>query len=249
MSNTVRKLTVTKRAQTIALPQTALQERDPAHPMATHIITSLKTAICDFTLKPGQIISEAEVGHVFSASRTPVREAFSELRAQGLVVTLPNRGTFVTKLSVAQIKGAQFVREALETAIAARLCETDLPPAARDLMTQNLAAQRHAVDTADVAAFHALDDQFHLTLGTTLDLPRIDAVLDREKAWLDRLRVLSLNDDDHPETLLADHTAIFAAICAQDTEAATYAVQTHLRRVLATLSDLVSTHHEYFDDT
>jgi len=238
---------VNKRAQTIALPQSALQERDPARPAAQQIITTLKAAICDFTLQPGQIISEVEVGHLFGASRTPVREAFSELRAQGLVVTLPNRGTYVTKLSIAQIQSAQFVREALETAIVTRLCETDITPAARDQIAQNLTAQAHAVAADNAIAFHTLDDQFHLALGTAIALPRIDQVLDREKAWLDRLRVLSLSDDHHPTTLLKDHTAIFTAICAQDTMAATQAVQLHLRRVLATLCDLMRTHHEYFD--
>jgi hypothetical protein len=63
-------------------------------------------------------LSEAETGARFGASRTPVREAMTFLRDEGLIETIPSRGNFVTFLSESDIRSAQFIREALEVAAA-----------------------------------------------------------------------------------------------------------------------------------
>src|SRR5205823_4468759 len=53
-------------------------------------------------------------------SRQPVREAFIKLSEIGLVRVLPQRGTFITKISAKEVLDARFVREAVECAIARR---------------------------------------------------------------------------------------------------------------------------------
>ena len=89
----------------------AVTPLDMSRPEAEQIASALKTAILNMQIAPGAMISENEVGQVFGASRTPVREAFAQLRDDGLILTWPSRGNYVSRLSENQIRGAQFLRE------------------------------------------------------------------------------------------------------------------------------------------
>lgn len=70
----------------------------------------------------------------------------------------------------------------------------------------------------------------------------------REKSALDRLRVLSLNDSDRMGELLSEHEGIFNAIQNGDKDQAFERMRQHLRRVLATLSDLVAANRDFFEE-
>ena len=63
------------------------------------IIDALREAIVTGTLSPGERLIEADLADEFGVSRAPLREAMRELTAQGLLVNIPRKGTFVVKLS------------------------------------------------------------------------------------------------------------------------------------------------------
>ena len=73
----------------------AVPSLDFSRPANEQIAAAVKSAILSMRLVPGQMISENEIGQMFGASRTPVREAFAQLREESLIVTWPSRGTFV----------------------------------------------------------------------------------------------------------------------------------------------------------
>lgn len=219
-----------------------------SRPAAEQIASALKTAILNMQIAPGVMISENEVGQVFGASRTPVREAFAQLRDDGLILTWPSRGTYVSKLSEHQIRGTQFLREVLEVAVVERLCSGVLAPGSRNALEDVLARQRNAVAGGRKLEFQQLDDKFHALLAEATGFDRIGGILLREKAALDRLRVLSLDDADQMGRLLAEHEGIFEAVRDSDAGQAMIRMRRHLRRVLATLSDLIEANREYFDD-
>ncbi|WP_176695488.1 GntR family transcriptional regulator [Phaeobacter sp. B1627] len=239
---------MSKRAKVVSLPRKYVQKIDPYRPAAEQIASSIKLAVLEMSLKPGQIISETEIGNVYGASRTPVREAFTWLRDQGLIVTYPSRGNFVSRLSIPQIKGAQFARESLEVSIAELLCDEGLSGETVHEIEANLASQDEMLKSGNGTAFRTLDDNFHLALADAVGHPRICDIIQKEKAYLDRLRVLSLTSMDHIAELVKDHRNIFDAIQSGDKPAARQHVRLHLRRVLSTLSELFEAHREYFDD-
>jgi len=220
---------------------------DYTRPADEQIAVAVKAAILSMELPPGQLISEKEIGRRFGASRTPVRAAFAQLREEGLLTTWPSRGTFVTNLSLREIKAAQFLREAIETTVVQQLVEQGLTPLHASKLDKNLAEQQHAIDNRDDTYFRFLDDQFHTLLAEATGYERIAAALGREKSVLDRLRSMTLTDDGTMEGLRADHEAIVAAITARESLAAVDRLQTHLRSELETLSSLVEKNRGYFD--
>ncbi len=220
---------------------------DYARPADEQIAIAVKAAILSMQLPPGQLISEKEVGRMFGASRTPVRAAFAQLREEGLLTTWPSRGTFVTNLSLKEIKAAQFLREAIETTVVQQLCANGLSEAYATLLDQNLADQQTAIDSGDDVSFRSLDDQFHTLLVEATGYDRIIAALNREKAVLDRLRSMALTSEGAMDRLRCDHAAIVDGIKRADAPFAVERLRKHVQLALQTLSELVERNRGYFD--
>jgi GntR family transcriptional regulator, rspAB operon transcriptional repressor len=81
------------------------------------IYQTIRTEIIRMRLRPGERLSEKELGLRFGTSRTPVREAIVSLVEDGLIEVRPQRGTYVARISLQSVRRARFVRSALELAI------------------------------------------------------------------------------------------------------------------------------------
>src|SRR3954465_1157515 len=72
----------------------------------------------------GSMLSEGEVANALELSRTPVREAFTQLESEGLLRLYPKRGALVVPVSAAELEDGietrwVIERYAIERAIAA----------------------------------------------------------------------------------------------------------------------------------
>jgi len=65
-------------------------------------------------LAPDSRIVEQELAKEFGVSRTPIREAILRLANEGLLVSVPNLGTFVKRFSVGDVREMFEIREVLE---------------------------------------------------------------------------------------------------------------------------------------
>lgn len=207
---------------------------------------TLRHAIVTLKLRPGQSFSEQEVAQQLGISRTPVREALVKLAEAGLVEVRPQRRTFVRKISVKAVTDARFVREALELAVL-RQAVGRLDPgffvAAREL----IAAQRAAAASQDVERFLVLDDAFHRSFADEVDLLHAWAVIEAEKAQMDRVRFLSLPEASPVGRLIDQHEAILKAVECADIAAGEAAMRIHLSEVLAALEPLRQRHPDLFE--
>lgn len=60
----------------------------------------MRDEILSLVLKPNQFLDEAGLAQRFQVSRSPLREALIKLQVEGLVNTLPNRGSVVAGLDI-----------------------------------------------------------------------------------------------------------------------------------------------------
>lgn len=216
-------------------------------PASGQIFEYLRDAIVSMELRPGQMIAETSLAEQFGVSRTPVREALIKLSNIGFVEVLPQRGTYVTKFSTQKILEARFIREALEVAVAADLASNvteELIQACQDIID----AQVKAADEDDAITFQKLDDQFHQTLAQHTQYARVGNLIEAEKAHMDRVRNLSLQEAGQFKRVLAQHKAIVKAIKTGDTNKAQEAMSSHMREVYKILTVIPAEHPEYFID-
>lgn len=81
-----------------------------------HIERQVRDAISNGTLKPGQRIVETVIADQLNVSRAPVREALSVLERDGIVVSHPRRGYYVTDFTDKDIDEIYSFRILLEVA-------------------------------------------------------------------------------------------------------------------------------------
>ena len=195
-------------------------------------------------LLPGARLSETEIAAQVGLSRQPVREAFIRLAADGLAEVLPQRGTYIGRISMRAVRSARFIREAVEADLAREVAR--LRP---DLgaMAAELDVQARADAAGDVPGFIQSDDRFHRAMAEAARQPGVWHDLERLKAQMNRMRHLSMRVFDRSATI-AQHRTILAALQAGDADAAEAAIRTHLRQMLTELPQMAADHPDYFTD-
>ncbi len=209
-------------------------------PTVRSIRAEIRDDIVTLRLRPGTRLSENELALRFGTSRAPVREALIRLVDEGLIEVQPQRGSFVSRISLASMERARFVREALEIAIVRRAAERGLSPAAQDKIAAALADQESA--QADPEQFTLADDAFHRAIADDIGIAPIWSVLEREKSQFDRIRFLSLPVRTPVEALVRQHREILKAILSRNPEEAEAAMRLHLSEVLKITEQLAAEH-------
>lgn len=86
----------------------------PVSTLRQQVIDGLRLCISDLTFRPGDRLIERELCEMLGVSRTLVREALSQLVAEGLVQIIPHKGPIVAVITKEEAKGLYEVRAALE---------------------------------------------------------------------------------------------------------------------------------------
>ena len=94
-----------------------LLEAEKNENIKQNIYRNLKYNIMSLTLKPGEKISESELQKIFNASKSPIREALAKLKEEALIDVIPQKGTFISKISTSRLDEAMFMRESLEKSV------------------------------------------------------------------------------------------------------------------------------------
>lgn len=217
-------------------------------PIAPQIYRELRQSIITMELKPGQRLSEKEISLRLEVSRQPVREAFIKLVDAGLVEVLPQRGTYVLKISARAVMNARFVREAVEVAVI-REAAGRLPPSFFAQMDALIGRQRDAAEANDFESFLQMDEEFHRAFPEAIERDHAWRIVEAEKAQMDRVRYLSLPGVSPMKKLISQHRAILMALRRNDVIAAEKAVRKHLSEVLAALPPIAKKYPDLFDDT
>ncbi len=212
--------------------------------IADQVFRTLRSSIVTMRLTPATALSEQEIAGRLNVSRQPVREAFIKLSEIGLVRVLPQRGTFVVKISAKDVADARLVREAVECAIARRASEGIGKAAMKDLRAI-LSEQRKAA--RDPEAFFVLDEAFHRGLASAAECTYAWKVIEDAKAQMDRVRFLSLEHATPVRHLIKQHQAILDAVAAGRPGAAEKAMQDHLREILKSLPRLAREFPDMFE--
>jgi DNA-binding GntR family transcriptional regulator len=230
-----------------ALPDlTANLSFDSHEPIGKQIFRALREAIFVGQMVPGTPLSEKEVSDMFQVSRQPVREAFIKLVEAGVLQVLPQRGTFVKRISPRQVREGRFIREAIETAVV-RKAAVSITDDQLQALADNLREQKLAAKANDTAAFLALDEAFHYAIAQAIDCTAAWETIQDIKAQMDRVRYLSLPDVSPLDLLIRQHAKILAGLRAHDPSAAEDAMRHHLREILVSLGPIAERNPAWFE--
>ena len=140
----------------------------------SHVYSVLREAIVSLELKPGQSLDKQVLAERFGVSRAPVYDAFTRLQAEALVDVVPQRGTTVSLIKIADARENMFLRRAIEVE-AVRAVTPSFTPEHLEALKQFLRYQTAAAAVGDLGGFHRFDLEFHAVLFEALGFERVKA--------------------------------------------------------------------------
>lgn len=194
--------------------------------LAANVAERLRRLIIDGTLVPGVWLNERELCERLQVSRTPLREAYRMLAADGLVVLLPKRGAQVVALSpeeVADIFDLLAVLEGLTGRLAAQRA-TDEELAGIAALHRRMRAAHRA---RDIDSYYEASMGTHLAVSAAAHNAALADTHRRLNLRVQNLRYRSNLDTASWRQAVAAHDAFVKALLARDAATAEALMREH----------------------
>lgn len=179
------------------------------------IVEQLQRMIVEGMVAPGTRLNERLLCDQLGVSRTPLREAFRVLAAQGLVALLPNRGAVVVKLTTKDIAETFEVMSGLEAMSGELACERITPAEVdeiRALHVEMVACHvRH-----DLPGYYRLNQRIHDAINRAAGNDVLRDTYTTVNSRLHALRFRSNFDQERWDAAVLQHGAMLDALEARD---------------------------------
>lgn len=195
--------------------------------LATAVEREVERLILNGSFAPGERINENRLALQLGTSRGPIREAIRALEGSGLIVSIRNRGSFIRRLSVQEVRELYEVRSAL-FGLAGRLLAERVTEEQLSRLQAYVAAMEDASARRDFDAYYPLNLAFHEFI---VDSAGNATLAQQYRSFIKKLHLfrarslvqgggLTVSNDEHKEMV--------AAIAARDPDRADFAHRRHV---------------------
>ncbi|WP_261842054.1 GntR family transcriptional regulator [Aliamphritea ceti] len=192
----------------------------------------LRHAIRIGRYEPGQALRQNDVAADLGLSSTPVREAFSELTAAGLVSYEQHRGARVATMDVERIKQIYTARKIIETQTSKlafdAITETEIDEL--QLLVERMALYAKAGRFEELVK---VDEEFHLLIFAASRNEYLVASV--RSLWNSFPRYFMWNIGTRIDEAVAEHRRMIELLYTRDEDAFLATVSEHLDHSLATI--------------
>jgi DNA-binding GntR family transcriptional regulator len=199
------------------------------------VVKRLRNSIVSGDLELGQPLSERQLAELLEVSKTPVREAMAQLRLEGLIRILPQRGAFVFTLSQQEVVEICELRQALETSALRAAMERN-PARFADALSVVVQRMRKARTKDDVKGYLNEDTRFHECFfdhcGNSLMAQNYALFVGKIAA----LRTHLAHKPQHTELSFREHEDMLDAVSRGDSVSALSVLDVHIARTKETYS-------------
>lgn len=199
----------------------------PRTSLHLELVGLLQPLIINGELEPGSKVPEKDLCERFGVSRTPMREALKVLATDGLVRLKPNRGAWVTMVTVEEVEEVFPVLGALEALAGALACKhiTDAEiEAVRHLHERMLQSyQDRALDV-----YFDINQQIHRAIQLATRNDTLITTCEALSLRMQRARYLANMSEGRWFDAVQEHERILSYLMARDGGALGRTLQEHL---------------------
>lgn len=204
------------------------------------VLERLRQAIRVGDMPGGTRLLQTQLAAELGVSRMPVRDAISDLVAEGLATTGPTGGAVVAVLTPDDMRDVYAVRACLEEE-AVRIVAADPPAGLVDELERILERAQPLVDSGPGEQATALDREFHWAVYRAADNRFLEMALTPMWAQVERIMHAILTMPHYLPTVWEEHRSIVEAIAAADPVLAAERTLAHVHqaadRLIETTSD------------
>lgn len=197
------------------------------------VATSLRDAILSGSLKPGQRLVEKQISQGMHTSRGPLREALRQLEQEGLVMSFPYRGSFVSRISADEVREVLIPLRATLEGFGFEHAVGNLTDADVAELERILAHMEEAIREGDLIGLVETDVAFHGLVMSRSGQPHTTQIWGTIAPRMRAYFYTHLRDVMPSQELLdripGDHRALFDALVARDRERVAALLLAHVR--------------------
>ena len=172
-------------------------------------------------------LREVAIGEELGVSRTPVREAFRQLELEGLIQIIPNKGAYVTGITVKDVQDIYMMRSKLE-GLAARWATEHITEEQMNEMEENIYLSQFHASKGHMEQIANLDNRFHEILYEACNSKMLEHQLRDFHEYVLRVRKRTLAENKRSNASTEEHKEIMEAIKAKDPDKAELAANKHI---------------------
>ena len=208
-------------------------ETSQDYSLSGKVFRTLSEQILSGKYQTGDELREVTVGKELGVSRTPVREAFRKLELEGLVTSIPNKGTYVNGISRDDVQDIYMIRSRLE-GLAARLATRRITPEQINEMEEMIFLSEFYLKKGMTEQLSNLDGKFHFILYEACGRMLKNVLTDFHR-YVQMARRMSVKVENRAEKSIREHSQILAAIRDQDEDRAERLMEEHIHHVVLNL--------------
>ena len=190
------------------------------------VFHKLRDDILSGKYKEHEELKEVAIGEELGVSRTPVREAFRQLELEGLIQIIPNKGAFVTGITVKDVKDIYMIRSKLE-GLCARWATEHITKEQMEEMEENVYLTEFHTQKGHMDQIADLDNRFHDILYEACDSKMLEHLLKDYHNYVLRVRKKSLATS-RASVSNNEHRLIMEAIRDKDADRAEELANAHM---------------------
>lgn len=207
--------------------------------IADRLRDQLEQEIVTGVLVPGDRLDEVKLAERFNVSRTPIREAFQQLAASGLLELKPRRGAFVRSAGINEIIEMFEVMAELE-GMCGRLAARRITAEQTVALKQTMDACAAAVAGGDTDAYYYENECFHHVIYNSCGNRFLTSQATTLHRRLKPYRRLQLRVRGRMRQSLIEHRQIVDAIIGEKSEEAERLLMDHVIIQGESFNDLVA---------
>jgi DNA-binding GntR family transcriptional regulator len=192
------------------------------------ITERLRADILSERIRIGSKLTERDICEAYGVSRTPAREALRDLKNDGLVELVPNRGAYVSGFTLSDMRDLFVLREILEVQCTAwaieRITTDELEALEKKYEFLELYTRRE-----DMTKLKKLDAEFHRAIHEASQSRVLMLRLEVIQNYVGYSALVKKHRKKNIGLIFQEHAAVFEAFIARDPEAGEAAMRGHIR--------------------
>lgn len=211
---------------------------DSLLPLRDVVFVTLREAILEGKLKPGDRLMEIQLSNQLGVSRTPIREAIRMLEKEGLAITIPRKGAQVAKLSEKDMEDVLEIRNVLDELAVSTACDRMDED---ELLKLKEAKESFeiAVKKKDTTAIAEADVAFHDVIYQACKNPKLENILSNLREQMYRYRLEYVKDESVYKNLVEEHNALYEGFVKKNKELLVAITNKHLQNQIDAVAKVI----------
>ncbi|HJY87105.1 MAG TPA: GntR family transcriptional regulator, partial [Candidatus Acidoferrales bacterium] len=196
--------------------------------LSERVYQALKRDIIRGIFPPGEALGEKALARRYKGSRTPVREAAVRLQQENLLRIVPNRGYFVSSMTISWLNEIYEFRAAVEGACAELAAKKANDPKLLNKLRHLARSEYERNNRSSYEKFIQADTALHIGIALLTRNPILVRAVSDMRCHMERLMYAAIDIGYYGEAPVQEHCAIIRAICRHDADLARRLMYDHI---------------------